>query len=259
MSGFVLSVIRGLGQWNANYRKLNKRYGGKQPSGGVMFGFFLSTPTLMFDYGRTFCVLKSRRRWFSTRSKCTQLKLIWPDVRFRLDLNSPPLANHSRGMKPVPLGAAEGKVFSVRSNQPEIASKMLSDTALWQLEQLKALGTGLELKVTIQRGEMLLTKSGYLKDYNVLDDLLRLGLELFDQFMLVYSEGIDFVAPEQAMICTDIKCPICSELISQEMVVCPRCKTPHCLDCWEYNGQCATYACHETRFQRVPKSEFKTS
>lgn len=257
MAGFMLSVIRGLGQWNSNYRKLNKRYGGKQPTGGVMFGFFFSTPSLMFDYGRTFCVLKSRRRLFSTLSQCTQLKMTWPDVRFRLDLTTPPLANRSWGLKPVPLKDAAGKAFSLFSNQPEVAAKMLSDTVVWQLEQLKSLPNGPDLKVTIQRGEMLITKSGYLKEYTVLDDFLRLGLELFDQLMLVHSVGIDFVTTEEAIVCEDVKCPICSEQISQEMVVCPRCKTPHCLDCWEYNGQCATYACYETRFQRVPKSAFK--
>lgn len=253
MAGFILSMIRGLSQWNANYRKLNKRYGSKQPSGGVMYGFFFSTPALMFDYGRTFGVLKSRRRWFSARSQCTQLKLTWPDVRFRFDLAAPPLANRSWGMKPVSLNESNAKVFSVHSNQPEIATTMLSETVLWQLEQLKSLKNGPDLKVTIQRGEMFVSKSGYLKDYHILDDFLRLSLELFDQLMLVYSEGIDFVTSEEAIVCTDVKCPICSEQISQEMVVCPRCKTPHCLDCWEYNGQCATYACQETRFQRVQK------
>jgi hypothetical protein len=28
MAGFVLSLVRGLSQWNSNYNKLSKRYGG---------------------------------------------------------------------------------------------------------------------------------------------------------------------------------------------------------------------------------------
>jgi hypothetical protein len=135
---------------------------------------------------------------------------------------------------------------------------MLSDTVQWQLEQLRRLGTGNDLRVSIGKGGLLIKKVGYLKSYEILDNFLRLSLELFDQLMLPYAEGIDFVAPEDVVVCAEVKCPICSEQIVDEMVVCPRCKTPHCLDCWEYNGQCATYACSETRFQRIPSAKRAT-
>jgi len=57
-----------------------------------------------------------------------------------------------------------------------------------------------------------------------------------------------FVNENQASIVVDVKCPICSEEIMHDMVVCNGCKTPHCRDCWQYNGQCATFACGEKRF-----------
>ena len=69
--------------------------------------------------------------------------------------------------------------------------------------------------------------------------------------MLGKVSGIEFVREDEAAVVNDVKCPICSEEITHDMVVCTRCKTPHCHDCWQYNGQCATFACSETRYVRA--------
>jgi hypothetical protein len=36
---------------------------------------------------------------------------------------------------------------------------------------------------------------------------------------------------------------VCCEQLSQDVVFCVRCKTPHHRDCWEYSGGCSTYGC----------------
>jgi hypothetical protein len=250
MAGWTLSVLRGLSHWNRSYRELAKRYASKQANGGVALGYFFSTPTLLFNYGLTRCTLKSRRGLMSTANKLTELKIKWPDQRIRVQWLAPPVEIRAWGMKPVAVAEDFQQKFSLYSTQPEFAARMLNDAAKWQFEQLRVLAHTHQLRVSINGGEMTVSKAGYLKDFPVLDDFVRLSLELFDQMMLVYAQGIDFVSTD-ATVCDDVKCPICSESIVHEMVVCPRCKTPHCLDCWEYNGQCATYACQETRFQRV--------
>ena len=33
-------------------------------------------------------------------------------------------------------------------------------------------------------------------------------------------------------------------------IFCKRCRTPHHLDCWEFNLRCSTYACGETKYVR---------
>lgn len=248
--GFIISAIRGLGHWNRSYNQLAKRYGGKQNSSGVQFGFFFSTPTLSFNYGRMPCVLKSRRGLVSGKGRVTELRLKWPDPAMRAQFVTPPCPTKGWGVKPVELPEPLKERFAASSSHPDFISAMLTDAVVWRLEQLQSLGPTRDLRVSIIRGDVVICKSGYLKDYPTLDDFVRLSLELLDQMLLVYSDGIDFVE-NHAVVCVDVKCPICSETIVQEMVVCPRCKTPHCLDCWEYNGQCATYACQETRYQRV--------
>jgi hypothetical protein len=39
-----------------------------------------------------------------------------------------------------------------------------------------------------------------------------------------------------------------SDIAEDVRVNCRRCGTPHHKDCWEFNGQCSTYACGEKRF-----------
>lgn len=39
------------------------------------------------------------------------------------------------------------------------------------------------------------------------------------------------------------ECPVCSERVTGEAFVCPRCETLHHLDCWRYNEGCTTYGC----------------
>ncbi len=249
--GYLLALARGLSQWNQSYRVLGKRYVGKQPKEGVMSGYFLTTPTLTFDYGRTFCKLKSRRPVFSPRSKVTEFWMSWPDHRLRVDLTAPRVDSRRWGMKPVSIRPDFDRQFSVLANQPDQVAKMIAAPAQWRLDQLRTLGASNDLLVVINRGQMVISKNGFLIDYRQLDELVRLSLELFDQWMLGYTEGIDFVQTEEATICDEVKCPICSEQIEGVMVVCPRCQTPHCQDCWEYNGQCATYACQETKYRKV--------
>ena len=38
-------------------------------------------------------------------------------------------------------------------------------------------------------------------------------------------------------------CPVCAVAISGESVRCSRCDSHHHLECWEYNGSCATFGC----------------
>jgi hypothetical protein len=76
-----------------------------------------------------------------------------------------------------------------------------------------------------------------------------LCLELFDQAMLTRSEGIEFVgSSHEAQLIEDPICQVCGEVVAADMVFCRRCRTPHHLDCWQYNGSCSIYGCRETRY-----------
>ncbi len=254
-SGLFFSILRSLGKWNRTYQKLGKRYAGKQAKGGVFYGYLLTNPGLAFNYGRTFCHVKNRKTLKFKERRQTELIMTWPDRRLKLEISTSSARSRNwgtGGWKSVELNDPKFQSnFFVSTNQPRVAKKLLSSGVLWQLEQLRRHTGNLQLVVTINRGKLTICKPGYLKDFQLLDDYIRHSLELFDQMMLGSVEGIEFVRENEAAVVTDVKCPICSEEIIHDMVVCTRCKTPHCLDCWQYNGQCATFACGETRFHRA--------
>ena len=138
--------------------------------------------------------------------------------------------------------------FVIQSNQVRAAQNLMSSGVQWQVEQLARHLHDDSVYISIHRGRMTVSKPNYIKDFEPLDDFVRFSLELLDQALLTRSVGIDFVNAESPTLIEKISCPICCEEITGDMVICVRCKTPHCRDCWLYNGQCAMFACGETRF-----------
>lgn len=254
---FGIAKFNRLSRWNRIYTLLGKKFGGdskKNARGGVVPGTWLRGPSLSFDYGRTFCTLRNvKSRWFSTR-RATELTMLWPERSLKLDVATQPLEKSQvgwrlRGLRRVEVEDPSFQShFNASANDVPAARRLLSVSVRWQLERLRSFLGDQQLRVTIRRSQLVVGKPGYIREAQPLEDFVRLSLELFDQMMLVDPEGLSFVNDDSATIIGDVKCPICSEEILNEMVICTRCKTPHCQDCWEYNGQCATFACQETRF-----------
>ena len=136
--------------------------------------------------------------------------------------------------------------FTVYANDEQKARDMINATTSWQIQQLMELG-GTGAEIDIHGGKMRIAKPGFIKEATRLDDFVRFGLDLFDQFKLAVNKDLQFVSEGEAVVVDDVHCPICSGKIVDQMVICVRCKTPHSADCWEYNGQCSTFACNETR------------
>lgn len=223
------------------YRMLAQRYGGNVSSRIVY-------PRLWFRYGSAMGYLKSSRN--RQHREQTVLTLTWPDKKLRFDVASPdhyvPTYRSSE-----PIDAKEQgftREFTVQSNNAEDTRRMLSHGVRWKIEQLAAQLGNDSVLVSLASGKVKITKPGLVREFQQLDDMVRMGLELHDQLLLTKSEGIDFIDDAEAKILGDVKCPICSEEVMEEMVICLRCKTPHCRDCWQYNGHCATFACNETRY-----------
>jgi hypothetical protein len=71
--------------------------------------------------------------------------------------------------------------------------------------------------------------------------ILRLGPE----------EGIAWVAAGEAEVGL---CPVCAAEMTDGVILCEKCHTPHHEECWTYVGQCSTYACKGKRFVEGPVS-----
>jgi hypothetical protein len=245
----VSSIFRLVGGYGRAYEKLGKRYAGR-----IYYAHWFARPTLLFGYGRTQCQLRNRRASNAHGRNLTELIMLWPDRHLRMEILTPGLASRfwrASLLKPVEVQSGTLGAIQVTANDPDLAAKLLTPGAQWQIELLRRHADVPSIYVALDRGRLIVSKPGLICGYQKLDDFVRFGLELFDQMILSQSEAISFLNENQAAVVDDVKCPICSERVGQDMVMCVRCKTPHCFDCWEYNGQCATFACNETRFLRV--------
>ena len=254
----VASRFRYVSRWSRAYQKLSKRYGGVGKGftkGAKNFAIVigLQKPSLGFNYGRTFCWLRNRKRPEFSTGRSTEMSMVWPDLKLQLEVATYPCQSRRPGINtPSRQVFFDNPQFQsdyyVGSNKPLQAKRILNDGVQWQIEQLRRHMKNQEVLISIDRAKLVVCKPGFIKKHQELEDFVRFSLNLFDQMMLVYAKGIEFVNDDQASVVSDVKCPICSEEIMQDMVVCTGCKTPHCRDCWQYNGQCATFACNEKRF-----------
>lgn len=255
MASFAFSALRRLSRWNRTYERLGKRYAGKPGKGGVTYGFAMTKPSMNFDYGRTFVSVRNRKSGRFPIGRSTETSLIWPNRKIRMEISSNSTKSRNWGpgaIRPIALADSQFQSeYYLSGNDAEMVNRLLTPGVQWQIEKLRRHMRNDEICISLNRGNLVVSKPGYIKDYVALEDFVRYSLELFDQLMLVDAVGIAFVNADQAAVVEHVKCPICSEEITHNVVVCSRCKTPHCLDCWQYNGQCATFACSETRCQHV--------
>lgn len=135
------------------------------------------------------------------------------------------------------------------SNGP-FAQQLLTSGVTWQLERLRCLAEPHELYVVWERGRLTVRRLGFLREAVQLEEFIRAVLVLFDQSNLSLEEGIEFVNPAEAQLLEDPICKVCGDRIGGDLVLCTRCRTPHCQECWEFTGACSTFACGETRFVR---------
>ena len=214
-------------------------------------------PALVFDYGRTMARLKHYGKPWNRANQSTVLETSF-------DLSSGQQVSivsrdASSGQQPkanfLETGDEEfDQKFYVYTNEPSVAKKLLTDAVKWKLSELKNLQSS-ELRVQLDGGMLKTTVQHWFGSGQDLLDFTQCALELFDQMMLHKAEGVEFLHQNQAAVIEDFRCPICSDDVMHEMVVCRRCKTPHCAECWEYNGKCATFACMEERCIRVEEQE----
>lgn len=261
----VIRAVRTMGKqqsWNRAYKQVSLRYNGKNPDGkvGVKSGFLFSGPSLIFKYRGRLCAVQSRRSRVLDGRLVTRLRITRVDDLPSFECSTSQLRSRRNQSEPERRITFSNPDFQARYNaasrkRDEAQTLLNQDAVTWQLEQLNRLGEQQGIYIRCRRGVLEIIKPGEIWKQVILDDFVRLGLQFFDQLLLGKAAGISFTDIGLATIVDDVKCPICSEEITQDMVVCIRCKTPHCRDCWQYNGQCATFACSETRFLEVSSAQ----
>ena len=233
--------------WNRSYQAIAQKYGGASQAGGIA-----GRPAARFQYGQTACFLTNIKTRTRHGGPFTKLSIKWDDHRFRLEIF--PSWRNTRlwklsGMQEYEVGNKEfNERYHVRTNNKEMANAFFSDGVFWQIDRLRTFLNKDDIYVAINRGFLMIQKPTFIKGFTELDDFVRFGTELFDQAMLNRTTGIEFVQTTEAQVLEEVICQICGDQIRTDLVYCVRCKTPHCHECWQYYGQCSTFACGETRY-----------
>lgn len=248
----VISFFRGHGTWTKAFEQIATRYGGWFSAARVT-----RPPAATFTYKTAQVRVRCKRRKREGGAPETEFRIAWPNRGLRLEIMSAmqnPSARWLRNLPAIPAGDVnfdgDWKVFCTGKQKEEI-QQLISSGVRWQIAQLGNFLAPAAVRISIEKGWLIVRKKCFIKQPQALDDYVRFCLELYDQLMLTMTEGIEFQDNLVMSAVDEVRCPICSSDIEGKMVICIRCKTPHCLDCWQYNVKCGMYACDETRYAIV--------
>ncbi|QEG24640.1 RING finger protein [Mariniblastus fucicola] len=240
---------------NAILAPIRSRFGAENLRPNRLGEVNVFRPALLFDYGRTMARLKHFGTPWGNAARKTIL-----EVDFELPVGQT-LSVESRSLdsdaavENFETGDADfDRQFCVHASDPVFAKQLLTDAVKWKMIELKGLHPA-EIRFEFENDRLRTISKQWFRHGRDLLDFVQGGLELFDQLMLHKADGLEFLRENQAAVIEDFRCPICSDDVMHDMVVCKRCKTPHCAECWEYNGKCATFACMEERCIRVQEHE----
>ncbi|MCH2124368.1 MAG: hypothetical protein MK165_06225 [Pirellulaceae bacterium] len=228
------------------YQRLSHRFHGVYRSDS-----WFQQPYLSFLHGPHRVHLATRKPDRDYRAGQTNLRVTWPDEHFHLELrphNQRGIGSSLKVRDPIARDVAGiEQAFFLSTNDNAARQRFFSDGVCWEIEKLKQL-CGDKFSIHAENGFLMIRCHWQLADFDELEQLTEVSLDFFDQAFLTRCEGIYFVQQDAEMDGTVARCQVCGEDIVGDLVLCRRCKTPHHVECWQYNGCCTTYGCQETRY-----------
>lgn len=104
--------------------------------------------------------------------------------------------------------------------------------------------TELPLQVDLTRDELVVSSLWTLRGETELDQFVRVAVDLTAVLLEFAAVGVYWTSGLEV---GGGLCPVCGGGLNERRVDCSKCRTPHHRECWEYAGQCSTFACGEVR------------
>jgi len=252
---FVYAVNTGI----KNHRTFTLQEVARAYAGEVEPATWFSTPSMTFRHDGRIVTLSYTYGGGKYAKYKTHLTIAWPDNRLRCEIFPASVFSGLRkliGMQDIEIGSPQfDEPFIVTGNDEEAIKKFLTPDAQRSLIQLARMSSGLvivyhDFYLQISRGVLMMTKSGYVSERHILELFIRLFLEFFDATQPSLS-GIEFLSSANVSASEQPHCVVCGEPLSNDIVSCRACRTPHHLDCWQYFGGCGTYGCGEKRYTAI--------
>ena len=266
--GFAMrTIVSRTNRWNRLYDHLKLQFGKRVSKPSLIRMLVSKSPALSFMYGSTPCDVSVRYLGLlRIKNRRLRLTVAWP-VSMRPKRNSksgrtydtflistdPSAKIRFVSTKEVIAGSPDfHDRFHIKTTRSadvtELQNGLLTGNVQHFVFRIATLGRSDDLTVKLHRGKLVFSKSDIGPKFQDTADFIQQALQIFDLLRLSDSWGVKFLDDTDATVVEDVVCPICTGRIADDLVSCMRCQTPHCRDCWEYNGQCATFACRETRF-----------
>ena len=249
----ITMVLSDRHSWSLEYRSIAERYLGKKLAGsGVTTLTPFSRPTLTFHYRNTNATITGHSsNGFPDHRRETRFTIILPFQIVEMELTTAQLTNwrwKTDDLCKVSFADPKfGSTFKAAALCPPDALRQIDSGIQWQLEKIRRASKTRQVRMKLTNRWLEIAVPGDLRNCQSIDDFVRMGLKIYDLLAMQETEGLNFVNEDSVTLLESVKCPICSEEIDSQTVCCIRCQTPHCHDCWTYNGECATFACSETR------------
>ena len=242
-----LAVGTSKAPWPAQLARLaENRRGNFQPSS------WGSAPRTTFRYGESWVSVTVAAYGTSDSLPVLEISMTLPRVYPRLDV-LPRHASHAHVELPPPLlevlsGDPEfDQQFRTIARTPSDATASLSTGVRAAIEQLVRFPERSWAEVNCARTMLTIRKRWLSTRPTDLIEFTDIAVGLYDQLLITSSEGIEFVAPGDAVVIDGARCVVCGGTLETDIVSCVKCKTPYHRDCWEYAGACSTFGCGETR------------
>jgi hypothetical protein len=121
--------------------------------------------------------------------------------------------------------------------------RLLSDGVRQQVGLLRQTPFLSNIEVELHAGRLIVRKQWASVVPENAVRYLEQALAFRDQLLLSNSGQISFMEDSAPIAIGEATCRVCGEAVTEPVVICTRCKTPHHLDCWQYSQGCSVYAC----------------
>jgi hypothetical protein len=148
----------------------------------------------------------------------------------------------------------------VTGKPKETCRRILDAKTRHLIAEVRSVAPEARLKITANWQEFLVEIGTAFLSHEGLDRFATAALALFDRVhnVLVTLEGIEFIDTSEELA-TPL-CQVCGEALSEDVIYCRSCHTPHHRDCWKYNRRrCSTFGCGGRRFTKKKKKKKKGS
>lgn len=185
----------------------------------------------------------------------THLTVPLANTRLRLELRPQTIARQLGkylGMEDLEIGDHDfDAAFIIQGSNRALITEFLTQSvreAIMQVAHCGASNNIFDLHLVISGGTLRVTKHQHLTTEVDLSRFATACRDLLRAIRQAAQAGIEFVATPQPRPVEETECQVCGDPLREKIVYCPKCKTPHHLDCWQYFGSCAIYGCGQKRF-----------